>query len=91
MADQHEGNMERLERAVRELSEHFDCVQIFTQKHEPIEMDGTSAYTCGSGNFYARQAQVREWVIQQDERAMVKVRNDSISEHQDDDEDEDDE
>jgi hypothetical protein len=56
-----------IEKAVTQLGEHFDTVQIFVTRHESGEKGGTLHNQSGVGNWYARYGQVREWVNQQEE------------------------
>lgn len=54
-----ERDWEYLQKIVAELSEHYECVQVFvanTIEGETIPM------TLGSGNFYARQGQIQAWL-----------------------------
>ena len=53
-----------VDKAIAMLAEHFDTVQIFITK---FDRDTTSAGTKGSGNFYARRGQIRDWMIREDE------------------------
>jgi hypothetical protein len=48
------------------LAEHFDSVQVFVTVHNGGK-EATRALESGSGNFYARLGQVREWVAIQDQ------------------------
>lgn len=66
----------RLTRHVNELGEHFDTVQIFVTRHEPGVCDGTLEVNHGCGNFYARESQIRAWVIRQEEQVRIKARRD---------------
>ncbi len=63
-----------LQKHVNELSEHFDTVQIFVTRHEIGTDNGTVGACRSAGNWYARLGQVREWLIQQDERARDDIR-----------------
>ena len=73
MTDQEK--LDILDKHVRELGEFFDTVQIFVMNHASEENPDTDdTYSAGAGNFYARQAQVREWSLMQDERARIHVR-----------------
>ncbi len=47
-----------------QLAEHFDSVQIFVTRHE--EDGGTRFASRGTGNWFAREGQVRAWVKKQD-------------------------
>ncbi|MGP1665752.1 MAG: hypothetical protein ACTS5I_07570 [Rhodanobacter sp.] len=74
-----ESDMQRLEKALESLSEHFDSCQIFVTRHESGTLDGTVNVNLGVGNWYARYGQVHEWLIKQDEMARVKARRDDAS------------
>lgn len=71
-------DMERVKRACADLGEHFDCCQIFVQRfqHGPDDDPeaGTVNINWGSGNYFARSGQIREWIIKQNERAKEDVR-----------------
>ncbi len=54
---------ERLTKAVSQLGEYFDTVQIFCTRHDH---GGTIDCTDGSGNWHARRGQISQWMIQQD-------------------------
>lgn len=45
------------------LAEHFDTVQIFCTKQRG---KNTFTFDTGSGNWYARYGQVREWSLKQE-------------------------
>lgn len=49
-----------LEAKVREIGEHFDCVQILAS--EVTDSGATQAYYRGGGNWYARVGLAREMV-----------------------------
>jgi hypothetical protein len=66
-----------IEKHARELSEHFDTVQILATRHDPANEDGTIYFAIGVGNFYARYGQAVEWIIAQDERTRIKARKDA--------------
>ena len=48
--------------AVLKISEHVDGVQIFVSR-EKESHDGTWRLSMGSGNWYARYGQVKQWVL----------------------------
>ena len=59
-----QGRSEALNEAMRVLTEHFDNVQLFVNSHE----DGmTYASVMGTGNMFARVAQVEHWLASMDE------------------------
>jgi hypothetical protein len=59
---------------VSQLAEHFETVQIFVSRHDPVKEEGTVNVSYGAGNFYARLGQTREWCIKQDEIVRDSVR-----------------
>jgi hypothetical protein len=67
--------MELLKRAkdsAASIREIACSVQIFITYHDS-ETGGTKHMTTGLGNWYAREAQVREWVIENEERVRAQV------------------
>lgn len=74
---QDERNLEAealLKRALDMLIEHFDNVQIFCSRSNP-EGDGTDRIVQGRGNWYAREGQVRDWVVAAEEETREAARN----------------
>lgn len=63
--DQKSIDQDVLKKAFQLLSEHFDTVQIFTTRHEPVTESGTLEYSHGIGNYYARIGQIGMWVEKQ--------------------------
>lgn len=63
-----------VKKALHELGEQFDTVQLFLTSHQPAETGGTVHAAIGIGNWYARIGQVRDWVIAQDEETKCLVR-----------------
>ena len=76
-----------LNRAINDLSEHFDTVQVFVTKHEPAEENGTIEYNGGIGNFYARFGHVGMWVDEQRNASYTNPFFDLSDEEEEDDED----
>lgn len=74
MKDTEDQDMERVQNAINQLSEHFDAVQIFASRHEAEIEDGTISLNLGSGNWFARYGQVRNWIIKQEERDKEVIR-----------------
>jgi hypothetical protein len=70
---QKEDDMQRVNTALETLSEHFETVQIFVTRHEGM-LDGSVGANVSSGNWFARYGQVREWIIQQEERMKESIR-----------------
>jgi hypothetical protein len=83
MAGIGQDEMERIvKRAVSQLGEHFDSVQIFVTSQEGRL---TKAYWHGAGNWYARLGQVGEWLVMQDARAgEQQIRQDAEAEDEED-------
>lgn len=54
--------VETVNRAVNQIIEHVDSVQIIVTFHDG---ENTSSYDKGAGNFYARQGSVEEWITMQ--------------------------
>ena len=48
-------------KALRDLGEYFDTVQLFTSRYDH-EGGGTVSKVAGSGNIYARMGQVGHWL-----------------------------
>jgi len=67
---------ERVEKAVRDLGEYYDSVQIFVSRHESAIADGTIMLERGGGNVLTRIGHVRQWLIQQDEYVRAATRKD---------------
>jgi len=65
-SEQQRADMERVRKVLTELGEHFDSVQIFCTRHESGELDGTVYLHLGTGNWFARYGQVREWCVKMD-------------------------
>jgi hypothetical protein len=53
-----------LARALADLGEHFEVLQIFAQVHDS-ETDQTETWSLGSGNHLARIQQVEQWIERQ--------------------------
>jgi hypothetical protein len=73
MADEAEQDMDVLRRHAAMLGEHFDTIQIFVTRHVAEDDDTITAHY-GTGHWLARLGQVRDWVIQQDERVRCRTR-----------------
>lgn len=58
--------------AAAKITELACTVQIFVTIHD-TECDTTRHMHTGLGNWYARESQVREWVMENDERVRIKV------------------
>lgn len=77
-------DQEIVRRALDLLGEHFDNVHIFVNRHEG-ENEHTVGYQKGTGNWWARVAQIEEWVETQRERTRIKARQDEEDDQDDDD------
>ena len=67
--EQEKVDMDRVKRAVEELAEHFDSVQVFCTRKEPLGSEaegGTVNVAYGSGDWFARYGVVRMWVVKQE-------------------------
>lgn len=64
-------DMERVQRAVESLGEHFETVHIFCTKHEPGDGHGTFNCSAGSGNWFARFGQIKGWTVKMEEQFRI--------------------
>ncbi len=67
--------LKMVEQHARQLSEHFDSVQIFCTNQESGTGD-TTHYAFGQGNWFARYGQVAEWFEYQKGMAGAKGADD---------------
>lgn len=49
--------------AVQKISEYVDAVTIFVSKKREDGQSGTWRLVMGSGNWYARYGQIKQWVL----------------------------
>lgn len=64
-----------VERAVEQLGEHFDSVQVFVTKYDPNSGDPiTIELFNGSGNWLTRYGQVKDWVLRREAIATEEAR-----------------
>lgn len=63
----------RISEASARIMELGDSVRIFVTRYSP-ETGQTVHMSMGAGNWYAQESQVREWLMQVEER----VRNDAV-------------
>lgn len=70
------------------LGRHFDTVQIFCTRHDPDchPSSATQHFSAGTGNYYARFGHMKEWVISEEERIKCRVRDQMMSEEDDEEE-----
>ncbi len=67
-------DVERVSNAAAALAEHFDSVQIIATRCD----DGCTSMThAGKGNWYAREASLREYLLKQDERSRESIRHEN--------------
>lgn len=64
-----------VERAVDQLGEHFDSVQVFVTKYDSNDGDPiTIELFNGSGNWLTRYGQVKDWVLRREAIAAEESR-----------------
>lgn len=61
-------DMAVLKSHAAQLGEHFDTVQIFVTRHDPSKDDGTVSAFEGTGNWFARYGQVRNWLLKEERK-----------------------
>ncbi len=62
-------------KAVDQLGEHFDSVQVFVTRYEPNGGDQTSTQlNCGSGNWLTRYGHIKDWLLRQEAIAAEEAR-----------------
>jgi hypothetical protein len=74
-----EQKLEQLvDKALKELGEHCDTVQIFVTAHNPEgeKETCTASYARGIGNWFARFGQVVDWLERKCERARIEEGDD---------------
>lgn len=74
-ADARDRDLKLVRSHVAQLSEHFDSVQVFAQRHDP-ELNGTVNVVYGSGNWFSRYGLIKHWIVKEDESARQEVRRD---------------
>lgn len=68
-------DVERLRDACDRLAAHFETVQIFATRANKGGEDGsTLMFNQGSGNYFARYGQVKDWIIREEEVSRSQVR-----------------
>ena len=75
-----EQQLSPLKKAIHDLGEHFESVQIFVPTHQPAEVGRTVHASAGVGNWYARYGQIREWIIRTEEETKCGVRSEFAEE-----------
>ncbi len=56
---------------VEQLGEHFDVVHVFCSRYSATDKPPTMAINRGSGNWFTRYGQIKEWVLYEDERIKL--------------------
>jgi hypothetical protein len=62
-----------LDKAIETVGEHWDTVHIFVTRHDDAKKETTKGYR-GTGNWFARYGQIREWVAKEEERMRCNMR-----------------
>lgn len=68
--EQEKRDIALLDGAVANLMEHFDAIQIFATRFV-----GGQTESCqrGGGNWYARKALTRDWVLRSDQQEICEI------------------
>lgn len=75
-------------KAIDNLGEHFDTVQIFCTRNG-IEDQSLINVTAGSGSWYARYGQIKDFMLRCEERVKCDIRYEYDEERESQEEDED--
>ena len=77
--DDHERVLQgRVQAVADQLGKDFDAVQVLASK---VDADGnTITIAVGTGNWYARYGQIRDWLVTHEEHTRVGVRRQTESE-----------
>jgi hypothetical protein len=65
-------DLKRVTEALEVLSEHFETTHIFCTRYED---GGTIGIQKGTGNWFARYGQIREFLLKEDEEARANQRD----------------
>jgi predicted CoA-binding protein len=57
----HEEKQELIQSLIESITDRFDTIQVFTTSHNR-ETGETTYIGMGTGNFYARIGQIKEWL-----------------------------
>lgn len=68
-------DFDNVRAATERLAESFDTVQIFVSRNENGK---TRTVSYGTGNWYARVGQTREFLLRDDEQTRVDVKEDNV-------------
>ena len=72
MKSQSDKKSDLLKNQAKMLMDSFDTVALFATKYNP-ENGSTDLFCEGKGNYFARYAQVRDWVIRQEFRLQAEA------------------
>lgn len=70
-------------KALDNLGEHFDTVQIFCTRNG-IEDQSLVNVSAGSGSWYARYGQIKDFILRSEERIKCDIRYEYDEEHESD-------
>lgn len=73
-SEESNADMQRIEKALEVLSEHFDTVQIFCTRYDSGEENGTVNISRGVSHWFARYGQVCDWVHRCNEEIRIEAR-----------------
>lgn len=76
-SDQHDSDLRMVRECVDKLGEHFDSVQIFCTRHESGQEGGTINIPLGTGNWFARYGQIRNWINKEEESSREEIRREN--------------
>lgn len=65
----------KVRKALDDLGEHFDAVHIFASRCESGRLGGTVFVNMGTGNWFTRYGQIREWIVYEDESTRTNARD----------------
>lgn len=74
MKDQEDADMAEVDKALNVLGEHFDSVQILCTRYKGGDDGGTVNISRGTGNWFARYGQMKEWLIREEETLRMSRR-----------------
>lgn len=66
-------DLQRVDKALNDLGEFFDSVQIFCTRKES-SAGGTVSINKGCGDYFARYGKVKEWLVKEEEVFREEVR-----------------
>lgn len=71
-----ERDLDMVRDACNKLGEHFDSVVILTTRYEHGDDGNTVNINYGTGNWFSRYGQCREYLIKCEERTRIQVQKD---------------